>query len=411
MTKRKGPLAGIKVLELTVFMSGPTCGLLLADMGASVVKVERFPDGDDARRFAPPSINGEPASFMILNRNKRGMAVDAKHPDGARVLRRLCGEADVLIENFRPGVLDKLGLGYEALKAENPGLIFATITGFGTTGPDCQRPGLDLIAQGFSGLMSITGEGPGRPPVKVGAPVSDTTAGMLLACGIMAALVERGRTGLGQRVETSLIEAALAHTYWQSAMALATGEAPQPLGSAHPLSAPYQAFACSDGYVIAGAPSDSLFARVLSALGAGHLAEEERFTSNALRIANRDALTAALEPYFAALTRAECLERLDAAGVPCGPVHTMPEALAHRQTRARGMVIEVEHPKAGRVEALGCPVKFPDNEADMSRAAPLLGGDTAEVLAELGYTPEEIAQLERDGAVMAGGVTREPEVS
>jgi crotonobetainyl-CoA:carnitine CoA-transferase CaiB-like acyl-CoA transferase len=397
---RPGPLAGVKVVEFSVFMAGPACGIMLADLGADVVKVERTPDGDDSRRFRPPEIGGEPAAFMVMNRNKRGVAIDAKTASGAAALKRLCLSADIVIENFRPGAMDKLGLGYAALAAEKPSLIYGTISGYGSTGPEAGRAGLDLIAQGFSGLMSITGEGPGRPPVKVGAPVSDTTAGMLLALGVTAAYAHRLRTGEGQHVETSLAEAAIAHTYWQAAIALATGEAPEPLGSAHPLSAPYQAFRCSDGWIVVGAPNDLNFRRVLDVLGAPDLAADPRFASNADRRANREALADLLAPAFARQSRAECLARLDAAGVPAGPVHSIPEMLAHPQTRARDMVVEVDHAVAGRIETLGCPIKLSRTPSAVAVAAPMLGADNDEVLAELGYSPDEIARMYREGALM-----------
>jgi crotonobetainyl-CoA:carnitine CoA-transferase CaiB-like acyl-CoA transferase len=223
-------------------MAGPTCGLMLADMGADVIKLEKLPDGDDSRRSIPPVIQGEAAAYLMMNRNKRGIAVDLKHPDGLEIGRRLLGTADVAIENFRKGTMERLGLGYEALREINPGLIYCEVSGFGRSGPYAERGGFDLIAQGMSGLMSITGEGPARPPVKCGAPVTDITAGILAAMGVLAAYVHRLKTGAGQRVETSLFEAGIVHTYWQSAIALATGTAPGPLGSAHPLNAPYQAF-------------------------------------------------------------------------------------------------------------------------------------------------------------------------
>jgi crotonobetainyl-CoA:carnitine CoA-transferase CaiB-like acyl-CoA transferase len=230
----------MRVIELAHIMAGPACGLMLADMGADVIKVERLA-GDDTRRFLPPDIRGESAAFMMMNRNKRGMALDLKHPDGRAALMRLVATADVLIENYRAGTMAGLGLGYETLKERNPALIYCEISGFGRTGPYAERGGFDLIAQGMSGLMSITGEGPGRPPVKVGAPVTDITAGILAAMGVLAAYANRLKTGLGQRVDTSLFEAGIVHTYWQSAIAFATGQSPGPLGSAHPLNAPYQA--------------------------------------------------------------------------------------------------------------------------------------------------------------------------
>ena len=259
-----GPLQGMKVIELAHVMAGPVAGLMLADMGAEVIKVEK-PTGDDVRGSVPPEIAGESASFLMVNRNKRGIVLNLKDPDGVAVLKHMLTTADVVIENYRKSTMERLGLGYEDLRQANPGLIYASISGFGRTGPYAERGGFDLIAQGMSGLMSITGEGPGRPPVKVGAPVSDITAGILLAMGISAAYAQRLQTGQGQVVDTSLFEAAITHTYWQSAIAFATGDDPQPMGSAHPLNAPYQAFQTADGWINIGAatqPTSAMLKRL-----------------------------------------------------------------------------------------------------------------------------------------------------
>ncbi|MEK7821235.1 MAG: CoA transferase, partial [Pseudomonadota bacterium] len=245
-----GPLAGLKVIEFAHIMAGPVCGLMLADMGAEVVKVEKMPGGDDSRRFLPPDVGGESAAFMMMNRNKRGIAVNLKSPGGQAVARRLIGGADVVIENYRKGTMERLGLGFESCARDNPGLIWCELSGFGRTGPYAERGGFDLIAQGMSGLMSITGAnaapGEKRAPMKVGAPLTDITAGILGAMGVLAAYINRLKTGRGQRVDTSLFEAGIVHTYWQSAIAFATGIAPGPLGTAHPLNAPYQAFPTQD---------------------------------------------------------------------------------------------------------------------------------------------------------------------
>src|SRR5215475_8170119 len=254
---RSGPLSGMKVIELAHIMAGPVCGLMLADMGASIIKVEKHPGGDDSRGFLPPAIEGESAAFMMMNRNKRGIALDLKTDAGKEVLRRLLADADAVIENYRTGTMERLGFGYETLRKSNPGLIYCSLSGFGRTGPYAERGGFDLIAQGMSGLMSITGEGPGRPPVKCGAPVTDITAGILAAMGILAAYTHRLKTGEGQAVDTSLFEAGIVHTYWQSAICFATGVPPGPMGSAHPLSAPYQAFQTADGWITIGAANQA----------------------------------------------------------------------------------------------------------------------------------------------------------
>jgi crotonobetainyl-CoA:carnitine CoA-transferase CaiB-like acyl-CoA transferase len=305
MAATKGPLAGLKVIELCHVMAGPTCGLMLADMGADVIKLEKIPGGDDTRRMVPPKIGDETAAFLMMNRNKRGIAVDLKHEDGKRILWRLLESADVVTENYRRGFMERMGFGYEALHRHNKRLIYCAISGFGRTGPYADRGGYDLIAQGMSGLMSVTGEGPGRPPVKVGAPVADITAGILAAMGILAALEARHRTGEGQMVDTSLFEAAIVHTYWQSAIALATGIAPGPMGSAHPLNAPYQAFATRDGWITLGAANQTNWLRLLDVLDAPTLRADERFTTGAGRMRHLPELEAELNVEFRKRTSAE----------------------------------------------------------------------------------------------------------
>ena len=287
-----GPLAGLKVIDLTHVMAGPTCTLMLADMGADVIKVEKIPGGDDTRRSLPPAIAGEAAAFMMMNRNKRGVALDLKTAGGRRVLARLLEDADVVVENYRPGTMAKLGFDYEALRAQNPGLIYCALSGFGRTGPYGHRGGFDLVAQAMSGIMSITGEGPGRPPVKCGAPLTDITCGILAAMGILAAYAHRLKTGQGQMVETSLLEAGIVQTYWQSAIALATGVAPGPMGSAHPLNAPYQAFRAADGWIVVGGSNQRNWLRTLEALEAQHLADDPRFRENSDRMAHLQELEA-----------------------------------------------------------------------------------------------------------------------
>ncbi len=399
MQHRPGPLSGLRVVELAHMMAGPVCGLMLADMGADVIKLEKADGGDDTRRSLPPSINGESAAFMMMNRNKRGIVVDLKHADGRDVLRRLVVDADVLIENYRAETMPGLGLGYDDLKSINPRLIYAAISGFGRTGPLAAQGGFDLVAQGMSGLMSITGEGPGRPPVKVGAPVCDITAGILLAMGILAAVAARARTGMGQQVETSLFEAGITHTYWQSAIAMATGVAPQPMGSAHPLNAPYQAFETADGWVSVGAANQANWRAMLRALDLEGLAADPRFADGHARMSNLAALTQALAPHFKGRTSQEVLGRLADAGVPAGPVLDIPQMLAHPQTAARDMVPDVMHPIAGRMRTLGLPVKFSETPGGVLHAAPRFGEHTREVLAEFGFEPDVIESLIRCGAV------------
>lgn len=395
-----GPLAGMKVVELAHIMAGPVCGMMLADMGADVVKVEK-PEGDDTRRFLPPDIEGESAAFMMMNRNKRGVVLDLKSDDGRAALRRMLETADVVIENYRMGTMEKLGLGYEELRKVNPGLIYCEISGFGRTGPYAARGGFDLIAQGMSGLMSITGEGPGRPPVKSGAPVSDITAGILGALGCVAAYTRKLQTGEGQKVDTSLFEAGITHTYWQSAIAFATGAPPGPLGSAHPLNAPYQAFRTSDGWINLGAANQKNFERMLSVIGAEELASDERFATNRDRMSNLAALEAILNDHFVTDSSAAWLERLEAAGVPAGPVLDICEMHQDPQAIAREMIVATTHPVAGEVKAIGLPIKFSETPGKVERPAPLLGEHSREVLAEAGFSADEIAGMIESGAVRA----------
>jgi crotonobetainyl-CoA:carnitine CoA-transferase CaiB-like acyl-CoA transferase len=396
-----GPLAGLKVIELAHVMAGPTCGLMLADMGADVIKLEKLPDGDDSRRSIPPVIQGEAAAYLMMNRNKRGIAVDLKHPEGREIGRRLLSTADVAIENFRKATMDRLGLGYETLRELNPGLIYCEISGFGRTGPYAERGGFDLIAQGMSGLMSITGEGPGRPPVKCGAPVTDITAGILAAMGVLAAYAHRLKTGEGQRVDASLFEAGIVHTYWQSAIALATGIAPGPLGSAHPLSAPYQAFETADGWITIGAANQSNWLKLADALEASALKSDERFASNATRMANLPALVATLAPLLRRRSSTEWLKRFEAAGVPAGPVLDVAQMHADPQAQARKMVVEVPHSRLGKTKTLGAAVKFSATPGGVRRGAPVLGEHTREVLHEYGYADAQIDALAKTGVVIA----------
>ncbi len=400
MSTRSGPLGGMRVIELAHIMAGPVCGLMLADMGADVIKVEK-PTGDDSRRFTPPQIGGEAAAYMMMNRNKRGISLNLKDPQAVDILRKLLATADVVIENYRKGTMEKLGLSYEDLAAVNPRLIYCEISGFGRTGPYAERGGFDLIAQGMSGLMSITGEGPGRPPVKVAAPISDINAGILGAMGVSAAYANMLQTGLGQKIDTSLFEAAITQTYWQSAIAFATGKKPEPLGSAHPLNAPYQAFQTRDGWINVGAANQSNWLRFLDVINAPELDDDPRFSSNAQRIQNLPALVDILNRYLGQDTTENWLRRMEEAHLPAGPVNDILQMHADPQARARDMIVELDHPTAGKVETIGHPVKFSRTPAQVNHAAPLLGQHTREVLAEMGYENAQIEALLRSQAVIA----------
>ena len=393
-----GPLAGMRVLELAQIMSGPTCGMLLADMGADVIKVEKLPGGDDSRGYSDPRVNGVSAPFLIMNRNKRGIALNLKDPRGREILLRMVKHADVLTENFRPGTLDKLGLGYDVLARHNPGLIYAAISGYGRTGPQADKGGFDLIAQGFAGLMSITGE-PGRPPVKTGNPVADLNAGILAAVGILAAYAYKQKTGKGQIVDTSLMEAAVHQTCWHAAVYFATGESPGPTGSAHVLAAPYQAFHAKDGWINIGGANQSNWERIAEVLGHPEWRHDPRFATNSARMNNLDALTEAINAVLGTRSKAEWIEAFDAAGVPVGPVHSLGEALTHPQTLARDMVVDVLHPTAGATKALGCPIHFSATPTSVRHAAPLLGEHTRDFLAEHGYGEGDIEALIAAGVV------------
>jgi len=395
-----GPLNGIKVIELAQIMAGPTCGMLLADMGADVIKVEKLPGGDDTRSYTEPSINGESAAFMILNRNKRGIAVNLKTPGGLEVVKKLLAHADVVTENYRKGTLEKLGLGYDVLQALNPRLIYCAVSGYGRTGPYADKGGFDLIAQGFAGIMSITGE-PGGPPAKSGTSIADINAGILAALGIVSALVARSTTGKGQMVETSLMEAAIQQTYWQAAIYFASGKNPQPTGSAHILTAPYQAFPTQDGWINVGGANQSNWERIVKVIGRPELAQDPRFLTNGDRMKNLAALTPLIAQPLKARPSAEWIREFEAAGVPVGPVNKIGDMLADEQVRARDMVVEVDHARAGRVKALGHPIKFSDTRGEVKRAAPLLGQHTREVLGELGYSAARIDELVGEGAVSA----------
>ena len=393
-----GPLAGVRVLELAQIMAGPTCGMMLADMGADVIKVEKLPGGDDARDYREPRVNGVSAPFLIMNRNKRGLALDLKAPRGREVLLKLVETADVLTENYRRGTLEKFGLGYDVLAKTNPALIYCAVSGYGRDGPLGDRGGFDLIAQGFAGLMSITGE-PGRPPVKTGNSVADINAGILAASGILAAYVHRLKTGRGQIVDTSLMEAALQQTYWQAAIYFATGVSPGPTGSAHVLTAPYQAFRTRDGWINIGGANQANWERIADVLGKREWCVDPRFATNSARMEHREDLAALMEEVLVTRGGADWLALFDAAGVPAGPVHDMGAALSHAQTLARGMVVDIEHPEAGATRTLGCPLHFSATPTRIDRPAPRLGEHTREVLSECGYSDAEIDVLAAEGTV------------
>jgi len=394
------PLAGVKVLEVGVAMAGPFCGMTLADYGADVVKVENPDGGDESRRW-PPYFPGRLSYyFAAANRNKRSVALDLKTPEGAQAFRRLAEGADVVIDNFRVGALDRLGLGYEALAALNPGLIYCSISGFGPSGPRRHDRANDIFMQAFSGNMSITGE-QGRGPVKSGLSVADVGAGMYGVIGVLMALQARHRTGRGQRVDTSLLEGQLAMLSYHLTYYFATGRAPVRRGAASQVSVPYQAFEAQDDWVVVAAFTERMWQGVCRAVERPEWIADERFASADRRAANRPVLVPLLSAEFARRTVADWVARLGAEGVPCSAVNSIDKVVADEQVLAREMVVQTEHPQAGAVRMAGLPVKLSATPGAVRSAAPLLGEHTAAVLAQAGYPDAQIAAMLAAGSAGA----------
>lgn len=393
------PLNKLKVLDLTQVMAGPFCCQLLADMGADVTKVEPPGTGEQSRRSLGFRMKGEDtAAFLAINRNKKSITLNLKEDEAREIFYRLVREADAVVENFRPGVTKKLGIDYETLKEINPRLIYASISGFGQTGPYAMRPGYDLIAQGMSGVMSVTGE-PGGPPAKCGIPIGDLSAGLFCAFGILTAHVAREETGRGQYIDTSLFEGALALSIWETAELWSTGRIPQPFGSAHRLTAPYQALKTSDGYINVGANNQRLWARLCNAIGREDLVEDERFATNDDRMENRAELAEELEKTLVEKSTDEWVEIFLEAGFPAAPIHNYQQVFEDPHTQAREMMVEMDHPVEGTVNGLGIPIKLSETPGEIRRAAPLLGEHTEETLTELGYSEEEIAGFRERKAI------------
>ena len=394
-----GPLAGVSVLDLTQILAGPMCTMVLADMGADVIKVEKPNGGDDNRRMAPPFLKDWSAGFLAVNRNKRSLSLDLRGEAGRGVFRRLVKGADVVVENFRPGVMERLGLGYEELSGINPRLVYCTISGFGSTGPARNRGGFDLVAQGVSGLMSVTGH-PNSPPAKVGVPVTDLTAGLFGANGIMAAYIHALKTGEGQMVDTSLMEAGIAYTVWESSVYFAEGEIPGPLGSAHRMSAPYQALRTRDGYLNLGAATQPTWEQLCRAISREDLVEDVRFKNPWDRKAREEELAALLEETFCAEDTEYWLRLLDEAGVVAGPIYNMEQVYRDPQVLARNMLVDTEDPELGTIHNIGVPVKLSSTPGSIRRRAPALGEHSAEILLERGFTQDEVDGLLADGTIL-----------
>jgi CoA:oxalate CoA-transferase len=378
-----GPLAGTVVLDLTRVLAGPYCTMVLADLGARVVKVEPPGRGDDARQIGPFT-DGRSAYFVSLNRGKESIALDLKSDGDRQVFERLLEVADVLVENYRPGVMQRLGYGWEALHARHPRLVLASVSGFGQTGPLAHRPAYDLVVQGMGGIMSLTGH-PGAPPTRVGTSTGDITAGLFCALGIQAALFERERSGVGRHVDVAMLDCQVATLENAIARYQATGEVPGPLGSRHPSIAPFEALATRDGWIIVAAGNDALFAKLCDALGRPALAQDPRFASNEARVGHADALKHELELALAERTSAEWLSHLEADGIPCGPIQDVAQVVAHPQVRARNMVVGVDGPDGGHLTLAGNPVKLSGVEDLTTRPpAPELDEHRQRILAELG---------------------------
>lgn len=392
-------LDNLVVLDLTQVMAGPSCCQLLGDLGADVIKVEPTGTGDATRSAMGHRMpHGESSAFLAVNRNKRSITIDLKQEAGREAFYRLARAADVVVENFRPGVTTRLGVDYPALSEINERLIYASISGFGQTGPYAGRPGYDLIAQAMSGVMSVTGE-PGGEPAKCGIPIADLSAGLYCAVGILTAVIAREQTGRGQYIDTSLYESALALSIWETAELWSTGHVPEPLGSAHRMSAPYQALRTRDGYVTVGANNPRLWERFCRVLDREDLMTDPRFGSNTERMAYKKELAAELESALKERPTAEWVDRLLDAGVPAGPLHDYRQVCEDPHTLAREMVITMQHPAEGEIRGLGIPVKLSDTPGQVRRAAPLLGQHTDEILDGLGYSAPEIEALRGTGAV------------
>lgn len=393
------PLEGVRVLDLTNVMAGPYCSMVLGDLGAEVVKLESL-EGDSTRNFEP-KVNHESYCFAVLNRNKKSISVDLKSAQGKDIVMRLAARSDIVLENFRPGVVKKLGIDYESLKQVNSGLIYASMSGFGQTGPYGRKGGFDIIAQGMSGIMMMTGH-PGGRPAKVGIAMNDIACGVTTLYGILGAFIGKLRHGEGQYLETSLLEAGLAWSIWEFGAWFGAGEKPTATGTRHRRSAPYQAFRSKDGYVTVGASGDKLWrAFVNQVCEKPEWLDDPRFITNPLRVRNADALEAEIEKVLGTQTTAHWIGKLDAAGVPGGPVYSYEQTLSDPQVQHRRMVVDIEHPRIGPMKTLGLPIKSGGDLTAIRKPAPLLGQHSREVLRELGYADGDADALIAQGVVKA----------
>jgi len=393
-----GPLTGVRVVDLTRALAGPYCSMMLGDMGADVLKVEMPGSGDETRGWGPPFVNGESGYFLSVNRNKKGMTLNLKDARGKEIVAKLMARADVVLQNFSPGTLEKLGFPYDRIKGLNPRIVYCAISGFGQSGPSAGKAAYDQILQGLGGLMSITGP-VGGPPIKVGVPIADIVSGMFAAYGVMVALFHRERTGQGQAIDTSLLDGQVALLTFQAQRYFLTGKAPGWGGNCHPLIAPYELFRTKDSYVNVAVGNDSLWTRFCQSLGLEQCLDDPRFRTNPDRLANRDALVGIIEERFSRSTTAEIVALLDGVGVPSGAVHDLAEVFADPQVGHLGLEQVMQHPTVGALRQTGIPYRFSESPGGLRLPPPLLGQHTDEVLRDLGYSKEEIGRLRQDGVI------------
>jgi crotonobetainyl-CoA:carnitine CoA-transferase CaiB-like acyl-CoA transferase len=392
------PLSGVRVLDLTRVLAGPFCSMILGDMGAEVIKIEEPGKGDDTRRW-PPFVGGEATYFMAVNRNKHSVTLNLKAPAGLALLKRLAARSDVILENFRPGTMERLGLGYRTLTRLNPRLVYCTISGFGQSGPEAHRAGYDLIVQGESGVMDLTGF-PDGPPVKVGNSIADLVAGMAAAHGITLALLARTRSRRGQRVEIAMLDVMASLLTYQAGIYFNAGQRPTRKGNQHPSIVPYEVFRAADAYLTLGVANNALWKQCCAALGRPELADDPRFDTEAKRVENRAALVPLLNEVLGARTADEWLKQLEAAGVPAGRIRTVAEVCESEHLKARGMVVRLPHASAGHVTVMGVPIRLDATPGAVTTPPPRLGEHTDSVLRRvLGLTPARVAALRKSGVV------------
>ena len=391
-------LEGIRVLDLSRALAGPYCTMMLADMGAEVIKLEMPGRGDDSRSWGPPFVEGESAYFMSINRNKKSITLNMKSDKSTEIIHKLIKQSDVLVENFRPGAMERLGLDYERVKEMNPRIIYCSISGFGQDGPYRMLPGFDQVLQGMGGLMSITGE-LGGPPIKVGVAIADISGGMFASNGIVVALYNREKTGKGQMVDVSLLDSQVAWLTYRAGAYFASGEVPQPMGSGHPVIVPYQAFKAKDVYVNIAVGNDQLWERFCKAVGLENVMNDPKFATNAKRVENREEIVDIISDLIVTKNGEEWLKILTDAGIPCGPIYTVDKIFADPQVLHRKMMEELDHPKAGKVKVTGIPIKLSDTPGEVETAPPVLGQHTQEILTELGYNDKDLEKLKQENVI------------